>query len=73
MSSEFRKQIYSELNLKETDELLEIWHTNDHEEWSDAAFDVVLEILIERLGEVPIQEKIANNREKNVKGLRVKN
>jgi hypothetical protein len=63
MNSELRKQIHNELNLKVTEELLEIWYTNDHEEWSDTAFDVIKEILIERLGEIPTQEKIVNNRE----------
>jgi len=57
MSNELRRQIYSELNLRETEDLLDIWQTNDHEEWSDTAFEVVEEILIKRLGEVPLQEE----------------
>jgi len=55
MSTEFRGQIYNELNLRETDDLLEIWRSNDHEEWSDIAFEVVKEILMKRLGEIPPQ------------------
>jgi hypothetical protein len=56
MSDELRQQIHNELNLRETEDLLEIWHTNDHEGWSDTAFEVIKEILSERLGEVPPQE-----------------
>jgi len=56
MSNELYNQIRNELNLRETEDLLEIWHTNDHEEWSDAAFEVVKQILIERLGEIPPQK-----------------
>lgn len=57
MSDRLREQIYGNLNLKETDELLEIWQKNDHVEWSDTAFDVVKDILIERIGEVPPQDE----------------
>jgi tetratricopeptide (TPR) repeat protein len=51
-----KAQIQDNLRLKETDELLEIWHTADHEEWTDMAFEVIQEILRDRLGEVPAQE-----------------
>lgn len=56
MDNELRDQIYNELSLRETEDLLEIWQTNDHEEWSDTAFEVIKEILIKRLGEIPPQE-----------------
>jgi hypothetical protein len=55
MSNDLRKQIHDSLNLKETDELVEIWATNDRVEWSEPAFDVLKEILEQRLGEVPPQ------------------
>ena len=55
MNNHLRKQIYNSFNLKETDELLEIWQKNDHVQWSDDAFSVMQEILQERLGEVPPQ------------------
>lgn len=55
MNDELRQQIYKELNLRETEDLLEIWRTNDHEDWSDTAFEVIKEILTERLGEIPPQ------------------
>ena len=64
MSNELHNQIYNELNLRETEDLLEIWRENDHEEWSDTAFEVIKEILSERLGEVPPQELPRNEQEK---------
>ena len=39
-----KAQIRDNLNLKQTDELLEIWRRADHEEWTDLAFEVVKEI-----------------------------
>jgi hypothetical protein len=57
MSDDFRKQIYNTLKLKETDELVEIWKINDRVEWSELAFDVIREILQQRLGEIPPQDE----------------
>lgn len=57
MSNDLRKQIHDNLNLKETDELIEIWKTNDRVEWTDTAFDVLKEILQQRLGEIPHQNE----------------
>lgn len=57
MSSSLRKQIYNNLNIKETDELVEIWQENNHVEWSDDTFSVIQEILQERLGEIPPQDE----------------
>ena len=54
--SSLKKQIVENMSLKETDELLEIWKNGDPSEWSDTAFEVVKEILLERLGEIPPQE-----------------
>lgn len=48
-----KAQIENSLRLKETDELLEIWQQADHEAWTDLAFEVVQEILLERLGQIP--------------------
>jgi hypothetical protein len=53
MSEELDRQIYNNLNLKETDELIEIWQTNNHNEWSDSAFEAIQKILIFRTGELP--------------------
>ena len=55
MKDDFRDQIYNTLNLKETDELVEIWQKNDHKQWSETAFGVVKELLQNRLGQLPPQ------------------
>ncbi|MBK9210916.1 MAG: hypothetical protein IPL71_22595 [Anaerolineales bacterium] len=57
MSEELREQIRNNLNLKDIYELLEIWKTNDRVEWSDTAFEVLREILRERIREIPQQDK----------------
>lgn len=51
-----KAQIHDTLRLRGTDELLDIWRRADHEEWTDLAFEVVHEILLERLGEIPAPE-----------------
>lgn len=53
-----RDQIRNSLNLKDTEELVEMWRTHDTEEWTDLAFEVVKDILQERLGEVPPQYEV---------------
>jgi len=60
MSDDIRNQMYNELNLRETEDLLEIWYTNDREGWSDTAYEVIQEILIKRLGEIPQQEVVVD-------------
>ena len=55
MNNDLRDQIYSSMSLKETDELLGIWQRHDSNEWTDSAFEVVGEILRDRLGEPPSQ------------------
>jgi hypothetical protein len=57
MSDDIRDQIHSNLNLKETDELIDIWQTNDRVEWSELAFDIIQQILQQRLGELPPQNE----------------
>ena len=57
MSSDLHKQIYNTLNLKETDELIEIWKKNDRVEWTEDTFNVIQEILQERLEELPPQDE----------------
>ena len=57
MNNEFRQQIYNELNLRETDDLLDIWQENDRVEWSDDAFEVISEILRSRAVEIPQQDQ----------------
>ena len=57
MSNDFAKQLHRNLNQKTTDELVEIWQTNNHAEWSEMTFEVIQEILEERLAELPAQNK----------------
>ena len=56
-TNELRNQISNNFNLKETDELLDIWQTNDRVEWSDDAFEVISEILKKRDVELPEQDE----------------
>jgi hypothetical protein len=57
MTGKFRRQIYNELNLRETDDLLEIWKENDRVEWSNETFEVIEEILKNRRVEIPQQDE----------------
>jgi hypothetical protein len=57
MSDDLRKQIYDNLNQKETGELFDIWKTNNRVEWTEVAFDVIQGILQERLGRLPTQNE----------------
>lgn len=55
MSENLRDQLYKNFSEKDTKELLAIWETNNHVEWSDQAFEVIKEILKKRLEELPAQ------------------
>ncbi len=57
MNNKLREQIRGNMNVKETDELLAIWRSNIRVEWSDEAFDAILEILKERGAEIPKQDE----------------
>lgn len=57
MSNDFRKQLYRNFDQKPTDELIEIWQTNNRVTWSEMTFDVIQEILQERLDELPSQNE----------------
>jgi len=57
MSHELREQIRNNLNFKNIYELIEIWKTNDRAAWSDTTFEVLREILKERIGDVPPQDE----------------
>ncbi len=54
-----RASIYSTLNLRETEYLLQNWYEDDPTQWSDAAFEVIERILVERLGELPARSDAA--------------
>ncbi len=45
------------MDLKTTEELVEIWRTNNHIEWSPGAFEVVRDLLLERLGTLSEQNQ----------------
>ncbi len=55
MNKDLFEQIYANLNIKETEDLLEIWQTNNHNEWSGDAFTAIRKILVERGVEIPEQ------------------
>lgn len=57
MNKDLRRQIHSRMNVKDTEELLNIWQTNDRFEWSDDTFDVVRGILQEREVDIPEQNE----------------
>ena len=52
-SDDLRDQIYNNMQLKTTEELLFILEQDDHEEWTDTAFEVIKKILIQRTGRLP--------------------
>jgi hypothetical protein len=52
-----KKAIENEMRLKTTEELLDIWTKNDRAEWTDEAFEVVYELLLEKLEDIPEQGK----------------
>ena len=56
-------QINEKMRLKTTYELLDIWEDNDRSQWSDEAFQVIHDILIERTGSVPEQDKWPRRKE----------
>jgi hypothetical protein len=57
MSDEIINEIRTSMQIKDTDELIRIWQSNNHYEWTDEAFTVIREILLERLGEIPAQNE----------------
>ncbi|HAW52799.1 MAG TPA: hypothetical protein DCX54_10815 [Flavobacteriales bacterium] len=57
MFNDLREQIYKNFELEETDTLLDIWQTNNRGEWSDLVFEILKEILADRLEAVPPQNE----------------
>ena len=49
-------EIRSQMSMRETEELLEIWYVQDIDEWSPEAFEAIRQILLDRLGRLPAQE-----------------
>jgi Mg2+/Co2+ transporter CorC len=55
MEDYVRKLIYDTLNLRETEDLLEIWQAANTDEYAEETFDIIREILLEQLGTLPAQ------------------
>ncbi len=53
MDEYLRKQIYNNLDLRDTEELVEILQKNNRDEWDEATFEIIKEILFGRLGYLP--------------------
>jgi uncharacterized membrane protein YhaH (DUF805 family) len=57
MDTDLREIMYKSLRKETTDELLQIWKSNNHSKWSDMSFDMIREILQERSVELPPQNE----------------
>jgi len=68
MGDDLRQQIYKNFSLKGTDELIEIWKTNNRADWTALTFDVIRQILHERLVDLPPQGEPANEEIRAVDG-----
>src|SRR5512140_3380971 len=55
MNTEIQRQIHDNMDMRDTEELLAIWKTNDRVEWSDEAFEVIATILRSRGVQLPEQ------------------
>jgi tetratricopeptide (TPR) repeat protein len=55
MSNNRREQIKTNLDTHDTEYLLEIWQNGNVDVWDREVFDIIKEILLERLGYVPPQ------------------
>lgn len=55
MSNSRKEQIRKNLLAKETEELLDIWQSDDIDEWDEIVFEIIKEILLDRLGDLPPQ------------------
>lgn len=63
MKDDLKKQIRANLDFWDSNNLLKIWSANDRFEWSEEAFEVIREILEERLGTVPPQDELQETNE----------
>lgn len=55
MSENHREQIKTNLLNQDTEYLLDIWQNGDVDEWEKDVFEIIKEILLDRLGRVPPQ------------------
>jgi tetratricopeptide (TPR) repeat protein len=63
MADDLRTQMYNNLIIRDTEDLLEIWQSGDTDQWSEEVFEIVKEILLQRLGEVPPQSQKTQERQ----------
>jgi hypothetical protein len=64
-----RAEIYRNLDLRETEDLIDVWQEHDTSAYTDMAFDVIIEILLKRLGSLPPQEDNAENKSTDHQGF----
>lgn len=55
MNEKLRDHLYNNFSEKDTEELLDIWQTNNRVEWSNLAFEAIEDILKKRIGTLPTQ------------------
>jgi tetratricopeptide (TPR) repeat protein len=63
MDDNLQRQIFNNLSLRETEDLLEIWNSRNPDEWDHSVFEIVETLLISRLGELPQQSILGNAKE----------
>jgi len=66
-----RDEIYANMQLKTTDELLKIWEENDRKEWTPLAHDVIKEILEQRTGKTLNPPSLHKNIHLNAKSTKL--
>lgn len=52
-----RAEIYRNFDLQETEDLVAIWEEHDTSAYTEMAFETLREILLKRLGSLPLQEQ----------------
>jgi len=70
MNVALNDRILDTMQKKTTDELLEIWQSNDRAQWSDSAFSAISQVLFERGVSVPTQGSIKVTHAFPYKGVR---
>lgn len=55
MNAERIRDLQRQLQERETEELVNIWQTNDRQTWTPEAFEAIRAILLDRLGSLPPQ------------------
>lgn len=53
MDETLKSQVRQRLREQDTEELIQIWKKHDQTEWTDEAFEIISEILLERTGTLP--------------------